>query len=75
MAKARRGRRRPSAASRPSEGAGREHWRSDGQPKTRFATQEEANRASLRLRLEESADLDPYECGYCHGWHLGTRRK
>lgn len=75
MAKARRGRRRPSAASRPLDGERREHWRSDGQPKTRFATQEEANRASLRLRLEEGADLDPYLCGYCGGWHLGNRRE
>jgi hypothetical protein len=74
MAKARRGRRRPSAATRPPDGERWEHWRSDGQPKTRFATQEEANRASLRLRLEEGADLDPYECGYCGGWHLGNRR-
>jgi len=75
MAKARRGRRRPAASTRPLDGERREHWRSDGQPKTRFATREDANRASLRLRLEEGADLDPYECGYCSGWHLGNRRE
>jgi hypothetical protein len=73
MAKARRGR-RPPASTRPPDRERREHWRSDGQPKTRFATQEDANRASLRLRLEEGADLDPYLCGYCGGWHLGNRR-
>jgi hypothetical protein len=72
MAKARRGRRRPGMTAPDQER--REHWRSDGQPKTRFATQADANRSSLRLRLEEGADLDPYQCGYCNGWHLGNRR-
>jgi hypothetical protein len=73
MAKARRGRRRPRAAADPDQER-HEHWRSDGQPKTRFGNQEDANRSSLRLRLEEGADLDPYRCGYCGGWHLGNRR-
>ena len=74
MAKARRGSkraRRPPA--RVDGGASREHWRADGRPKTRFPTQDEANRSSLRLRLEEGADLDPYRCGFCGGWHLGNR--
>jgi hypothetical protein len=75
MAKARRGGKR----SRPPRGTNsgdmaREHWRADGQPKTRFPTQGEANRSSLRLRLEEGADLDPYQCRYCDGWHLGNRQ-
>ncbi len=70
MAKTRRGRRPP----RPGAGAGREHWRADGQPKARFANPEDANRSSLRLRLEEGADLDPYRCSFCDGWHLGNRR-
>lgn len=74
MAKARRGRRRTARVTDPGQER-REHWRSDGQPKTRFANQEDANRASLRLRLEEGADLDPYRCGYCNGWHLGSRRE
>jgi hypothetical protein len=26
------------------------------------------------MRLEEGADLHPYLCSYCQGWHLGTRR-
>ena len=75
MAKARRGGKR----SRTPRGAdtsavAREHWRADGQPKTRFPTQAEANRSSLRLRLEEGADLNPYRCRYCDGWHLGNRK-
>jgi hypothetical protein len=74
MAKARRGGKR----SRRTTGAtpvtsGREHWRADGQPKTRFPSQDDANRSSLRLRLEQGADLDPYQCGFCGGWHLGNR--
>ncbi len=77
MAKARRGGKRsrttrPAHAS-PSGGSGREHWRADGQPKTRFATQDEANRSSLQARLERGADLDPYQCTFCGGWHLGNR--
>jgi len=75
VAKARRGRRRrPSGTDRPDTGGSREHWRADGLPKTRFDRAEDANRASLRLRLEDGADLDPYRCGYCQGWHLGNRR-
>jgi len=74
MAKARRGskRARPRSTGAPG-GTGREHWRADGQPKTRFATPDEANRSALRLRLEQGADLDPYRCGFCAGWHLGNR--
>jgi hypothetical protein len=78
MAKARRGGRRPRMAPGPGRGrgpvqSGREHWRADGRPKTRFATQDAANRASLQLRLEEGANLDPYQCSFCGGWHLGNR--
>lgn len=75
MAKARRGGKRSRIpADATSGGGGREHWRTDGTPKTRFSTQDEANRSSLRLRLEEGADLDPYQCRFCDGWHLGNRR-
>ncbi len=75
MAKARRGRRRSRPAGDGDRApSGREHWRADGTAKTRFATPSEANRESLRLRLEEGADLDPYRCGFCGGWHLGNRR-
>jgi hypothetical protein len=76
MAKARRGgkRSRSRLPDAPAE-SGREHWRSDGAPKSRFASQAEANRSALHLRLEAGADLDPYQCGFCHGWHLGNRRE
>jgi hypothetical protein len=76
MAKARRGGKRNRSARpplSPSGGPAREHWRADGQPKTRFATQDEANRSSLQARLDRGADLDPYRCGLCGGWHLGNR--
>jgi hypothetical protein len=74
VAKARRGRKRSRGpAGPPSGGVGREHWRADGQPKTRFASEHEANRSALQLRLEQGADLDPYRCGFCDGWHLGNR--
>ncbi len=76
MAKARRGgkRPRPVAGSAPGP-TGREHWRSDGRPKARFASRDEANRASLHVRLDHGADLDPYRCGFCGGWHLGNRTR
>jgi hypothetical protein len=83
MAKARRGRKRsPSAptpgTSRPTSPSDRallrDHWRADGNPKVRFPTQDAANRSALRLRLEEGADLDPYSCQFCGGWHLGGGR-
>ena len=82
MAKARRGRKRSPPAplpgtSSPSPGGGallRDHWRADGRPKVRFPTQDAANRSALRLRLEEGADLDPYWCQFCGGWHLGGGR-
>jgi hypothetical protein len=71
---ARRGGKKSRGPSRPAPGgAGREHWRSDGQPKARFASEDEANRSALQLRLEQGADLDPYRCGFCGGWHLGNR--
>ncbi|MGH9078517.1 MAG: hypothetical protein ACRDYE_00270 [Acidimicrobiales bacterium] len=72
MAKARR--RKPSPRQPASAGAiGRQHWRADGAEKTRFRTADEANRSALRLRLESGADLDPYRCDWCDGWHLGSR--
>ncbi len=70
-------RRKRTGGPRPAggvPGTAREHWREDGTAKSRFADADGANRASLRLRLEEGADLDPYPCSYCHGWHLGSRR-
>jgi hypothetical protein len=74
MAKARRGRKRLTSPTGDGPPGAREHWRSDGQPKARFPSQADANRSALRLRLEEGADLDPYRCGFCAGWHLGNRR-
>lgn len=76
MTKARRGRtRRRSPVGPEAASLGREHWRADGQPKTRFPDQAAANRSSLQLRLEQGADLDPYRCSVCDGWHLGNRRE
>ena len=75
MAASRRGGKRPRRTGATPGDPAREHWRADGRPKHRFATQDEANRSSLRLRLEEGADLDPYRCGICGGWHLGNKAR
>jgi hypothetical protein len=73
MAKARRGRRRPNGNPASSEPPLRAHWRADGGEKRRYRTADEANRAALHHRLEDGADLDPYQCPYCHEWHLASR--
>ena len=51
------------------------HWRADGQPKTRFRTEQEANRAALASRLDHGVDLAAYACDTCGGWHLGSSRE
>jgi hypothetical protein len=48
------------------------HWRSDGGPKTRFASQADAERAALQYRLEHATELITYQCEFCGGWHLGN---
>ncbi len=47
------------------------HWRRDGKPKTRFNTPEAAERETLRLAMEQGADLEVYRCEICSRWHLG----
>jgi hypothetical protein len=48
------------------------HWRADGQPKARFRSEDEANRAGFGYRLEHGTDLGSYQCDVCGGWHLGN---
>jgi hypothetical protein len=48
------------------------HWRADGEPKNRYRTESDANRAALQARLEHQVDLNPYLCEFCGGWHLGN---
>jgi hypothetical protein len=48
------------------------HWRADGEPKVRFRSEADANRAALQYRLEHGADLGAYACEMCGGWHLGS---
>jgi hypothetical protein len=48
------------------------HWRADGQPKTRFPSEQEAQRAAFGYRLEHGVDLAVYSCDICGGWHLGN---
>ena len=49
------------------------HWRADGQIKTRYVTEDEANRAAFAYRLEHGTDLLAYGCSFCGGWHLGNQ--
>jgi hypothetical protein len=48
------------------------HWRADGNPKVRYRTEAEANKAAFSYRLDHGADLNAYECEFCGGWHLGA---
>jgi hypothetical protein len=48
------------------------HWRADGQPKTRYRSEHDANRAAFANRLDHGVDLAAYECEICGGWHLGS---
>jgi len=67
MASRRRLRRKSSSGPRRLP-----HWRADGQPKARFPSEVDANRAAFGYRLDHGADLTAYECEICGGWHLGT---
>jgi hypothetical protein len=48
------------------------HWRADGNPKVRYPSETEANKAAFAFRLEHGTDLNVYQCEYCGGWHMGT---
>jgi len=48
------------------------HWRANGEPKTRYRSEADANRAALQALLEHQVDLGPYQCEFCGGWHLGN---
>jgi len=48
------------------------HWRADGQAKSRYRSEADANRAALQFRLEHGVDLWAYVCEFCGGWHLGS---
>jgi hypothetical protein len=67
MASRRRLRRQP-----PPRPVRSPHWRADGQPKTRYRSEQEANRASFGYRLDHGVDLVAYLCPQCGGWHLGN---
>lgn len=46
------------------------HWRADMTPKTRFASEDDANRAAFQARLDHGRELTCYQCEFCGGWHL-----
>jgi hypothetical protein len=64
-ARRRTGRRPPRPLRSP-------HHRADGQPKTRFRSEQDANRAAFSYRLNDGVELVAYECHQCGGWHLGN---
>ena len=49
------------------------HWRADGAPKVRFDTEREAQAVAADRSREAGVVLGVYQCGFCHGWHMGRR--
>ena len=43
--------------------------------KNRYTTSREAEDVARHRRAESGEDLDVYPCRYCHGWHIGHRRR
>ncbi len=50
----------------------REHFLRSGKPKRKFETEQEG-KDFIRIRQME-AQMKVYECGFCKGWHLATRK-
>ncbi|HEX3946656.1 MAG TPA: hypothetical protein VHW47_03085 [Acidimicrobiales bacterium] len=49
------------------------HWRADGRPKVRYASQGEAVNAAEERGRESEVELGVYRCEFCGGWHMGRR--
>lgn len=43
--------------------------------KIRYNTIESAQQACKNMKKNHNADLEPYECEYCHGYHVGNKIK
>jgi hypothetical protein len=62
-------RRRPTPPPPPAPG----HFRRDGAPKNRYATEREAADAAHLRWVLDKVELDVYRCDLCNGWHMGKR--
>ncbi len=49
------------------------HWRRDGRPKVRYASQGEALSAAEERSAGDDTTLGVYPCSFCDGWHMGSR--
>jgi hypothetical protein len=47
------------------------HWRSDGAPKTAYATEADAWTAADARHHDSGVRLNVYRCDVCPGWHMG----
>ena len=65
-----RRRRSPRPSHRPLS-LGGTHWRADGAPKARFASQRDAQDAAHLRWVEDRVELNVYLCEFCNGWHMG----
>jgi hypothetical protein len=48
------------------------HWRSDGQPKTAYATELDAWAMAEERRHSAGVNLNVYRCDVCRSWHMGN---
>ncbi len=51
------------------------HWRADGRPKVRYASQADALHAADERAREADVQLQVYRCEFCGGWHMGSRNR
>jgi hypothetical protein len=47
------------------------HWRSDGVPKTAYASESEAWAMADERRQDTGVILNVYRCDFCTSWHMG----
>jgi len=47
------------------------HWRSDGAPKTAYASEADAWTAADVRRQDSGVRLNVYRCDVCPAWHMG----
>jgi hypothetical protein len=66
-------RRRPAKPTTKPLGRVASHFTREGQPKSSYRTQAEAQSAAQLAWTLSGVDLDTYRCDYCFQWHMGKR--
>jgi hypothetical protein len=43
--------------------------------KTKYLNKKEASKVSIKMEERKGIPFSPYQCKYCHFWHVGKDRK